>query len=134
MKIYIAASFGRREFLRGVRNEIVTAKHTLTSSWLDELEENPLDAETRARHMAIKDLVEVGQADLIILETGDSRSTGGKNTEWGYSLAQPDKARWIVGPFESIFHRLADRRFNNWKECLDALHQPTSPNGPRPLP
>lgn len=126
MKIYIAATFDRRQSLRLIREELTSLGHHITSSWLDEQDESLLDYETRARHMAIKDLVEVAEADCIILETGDSRSSGGKNTEWGFALARPGTRRWIVGPLQSIFHRLCDKQFASWMEVIECLTPGTS--------
>lgn len=74
------------------------------------------------KKLAIKDLCEISAADLLILDTFVMSSRGGASNEFGFALgAHQGKLVWIVGPERSVFHQLADRRFNSWADCVAFL-------------
>ena len=78
-----------------------------------------------ARKTAMKDLAEIKQADLLILDTTEAftpESSGGREVEYGYALGHfQTKLVFIVGPKRSAFHALADRHFETWAIALAFL-------------
>lgn len=125
MKIYIASFFDTRERLRPVRDELWKLGHEVVSTWLDEAAKpSSMDTEIFYKKLASKDLAEINSADLLILDTNDLTPRGGREVEYGFALGRfQSKQVWIVGPSRNIFHRLADRHFDTWEDCLNALHQ-----------
>lgn len=124
-KIYIAGFFDTRERLLPIRDKIREMGHEVLSSWLDE-KSNPTGELTPelAGSYAIRDLMEIRQSNLIIVDTLDVTSRGGREVEYGYSLNNVFRMdSWVVGPKRNIFHYLANKHFNTWEEALDALHQ-----------
>ena len=80
-----------------------------------------MDKPTFMKKLAFKDCCEVEAADLVICVTGPKISEG-KAIEFGFALrSHQRKQLWIVGPKRSCFHELADRVFEDWKGCLDAI-------------
>ena len=121
MKIYLASRFADREILRGYAQELWNLGHVVTSRWLGEHPKpDYLSEDEFARKTALVDLLDIQEADLVIRFLHDQSQTGGADTEVGYALAT-SKLLWIVGPYRNIFHRMADRRFDNWEEARAAL-------------
>lgn len=126
MKIYIASTFESRKDLLWVRSAMQRAGHEVISSWLDEgdaPEGIPLDA--WYADLAIKDLEEVQQCEIFALYTVFTNDRAGKEVEFGYALAHPTIQTYVVGPVRNIFHRLANRQFFGWAECLEHLRSVT---------
>lgn len=120
MKIYISGTFERRPFLRPYRDKIWALGHHVISSWLDEVAkpEHMLMKEFR-RKLAIKDTCEVYAADLLIIDSAEK--SGGKNCEYGISVARfHNSLQWVVGK-PSMFHELSDRFFGTWDEAIECL-------------
>jgi hypothetical protein len=95
----------------------------VVSSWLDEIAiPQGMATATFWRKLAIKDLAEIKSAELFILDTTVMDARGGREVELGVALgAFQGKQIWIVGPTINVFHTLADRQFNDWREVLAAL-------------
>jgi hypothetical protein len=92
----------------------------MTSSWIDEVEK---PAHMRKhdfwKKLAMKDLAEIQEADLVILDTLDVNCRGGREVEYGFVLgAFQNKSVYIVGPIRNVFHTLCDKRFDSWEDCL----------------
>jgi nucleoside 2-deoxyribosyltransferase len=113
MKVYLAGAFERREEMREVRNRLNAFGYTVTSRWIDILDDvNPIGAADlkdevglmRANDFAIADLHDVYDADLVIMFSGGGR--GGRHIEFGYAVAL-DKELIIVGERENVFHALS---------------------------
>jgi hypothetical protein len=123
MRIYIAASYTAKLRLRPIRDALFALGHDVLTTWLDEQPKQPdMTQDAFERKLAIKDLVEAGGADLLILDTLEPSTTGGRHTEWGIGLGRFQRQLlYIVGPRENVFHRLADRQFDTWTACLEAL-------------
>lgn len=123
MKIYIAGCFEERLRLRDVANQLWHQGHEVTSTWLDEVAQPPhMNQDEFYKKLAIKDLCEIQAADLLLHDTIVMSSRGGASNEFGYALgAHQKKLLWIVGPARSPFHQLADRRFDDWETCIEAL-------------
>jgi hypothetical protein len=109
MKIYLAASFSRRDEIARYGLALARRGAIITARWLTEAHE--WTAETtmmdRARY-AHEDLVDVGEADTLICFTHSPddpplRNTGGRHVELGHALAL-GKRVVIVGPRENVFH------------------------------
>ena len=118
MKIYVAGSFIDQVDLRLKAEAIWQAGHVVTGTWLQEVSKSPHTTELEhKRKIAIKDLVEVREADLIVLD--NRQSSGGKNVEWGISIAHfQNKVLVLVGQPSNVFHYLADYTFPTWEEFV----------------
>lgn len=106
MKVYVAAPWPCRERARLCAAELTNAGHQVTSRWL--VEEGDLTDPMSQQRYALKDLEDVGQADVLLLLTGydGPRShTGGRHVEFGWAVASG--LRTIVCPQpENVFHYL----------------------------
>src|SRR3990167_4462210 len=118
MKIYVAGSFIDQSILRDEANAIWKAGHVVTGTWLQEISRSPhISSDEHKRKIAIKDLVEAREADLIVLD--NRRSSGGKNVEWGIAISQfQNKLLVLVGEPSNVFHYLADYTFVTWEEFI----------------
>lgn len=121
MNIYIAGSFGERFRLRGYRGMLEKRGYTVTASWLDiPARDLALGSEERMRVDAALDFSEVGQSDLVIVDTLVPSSTGGSDAEMGFAFGRMKRV-WVVGPVRNLYHTIARRRFHNWDEMFAAL-------------
>lgn len=125
MKIYIASFFDTRERLRPVRDALWKMGHEVVSSWLDEVARPAgMSDDAFYRKLAMKDVAEVKSADLLIVDTFDPPTRGGRENEYGIALGQfQSKLLFVVGPYRTIFHRLADAQFDSWEACLEHLRE-----------
>lgn len=123
MKIYVASFFDTRTRIRPYADQLWHKGHELTSSWLNETAKpDGMSKEVFWKKLAIKDLAEVKQADMIIVDTIDVTPRGGREVEYGFALAHfQTKHAWIVGPVRNVFHELADQRYDNWDDLLSAI-------------
>jgi hypothetical protein len=129
MKIYLCASYERRDELRGYRDQLEILGHEVTSRWLDET--FPLKikvddlSQLEASLIARKDLVDVKRSDLLVAFTenpGTSRGRGGRHVEYGVAIAI-GISRIIIGPRENIFCCLSDSRLDYFDELLGVINQ-----------
>ena len=115
--IYIAGHFGSQERLRQVRTGFENIGYRVTSRWLDYAG----SAETSFEHdvdRALIDLDDIEEANILILDTFDPPTRGGKSVEFGYAMKCLGLHRtYIVGPHRNIFHSLARKRFEDWDEA-----------------
>lgn len=119
-KIYIAGKFEAQRRLRSVRAEIESrGLGEVVGTWLDEEEAPGKVTEAQKFEYAVRDLSEIRQADLLILDTYDDNLRGGREVEYGYAIAS-GAAVWVVGPKRNVFHELASV-FPSWGEALHAL-------------
>ncbi len=121
--MYIASWFDTRVRLRPVADSLWHKGHEVVSSWINETAKpEGMTQQEFWKKLAIKDLAEVKQADMIIVDTLDITPRGGREVEYGFALAHfQTKMCWIVGPVRNVFHELADRRFDNWDDALAAI-------------
>lgn len=121
MKIYVAGSFQDQKDLRDKAVVLWSMGHTVTGTWLHEVARSPCLSEVEhKRKIAMKDLVEVREADLIALD--NRQSSGGKNVEWGVSLAHfQHKLMVLIGEPSNVFHYLADYTFESWDKFYNWL-------------
>lgn len=123
MKIYLASRFGRRDELREISGSIRRLGHTVTSSWLEQIED-AIDSPD-SPYLAALDLREVQKSDVFVAFTEHpgtpGAERGGRHVEFG-SAAAFGKALIICGPVEHIFHRLPSVvRVGNARELLEYL-------------
>lgn len=121
IKIYVAGTFEDQKILREMGSKLWELGHEVTGTWLHEVAQPEVMTSTEfKRKLAIKDIAEVYRADLVILD--NRQKSGGKNVEFGVGLGQfQTKLLWLVGEPSNVFHYLADRTFETWKEVLDEL-------------
>ena len=115
--IYLASNWDSKPRMRALRDQIQLRGHTVLSSWLDDpTTDYVVDSPADAR----KDLYEILEAELLICDTAEASTTGGREVEIGFAMGW-ERPFWIVGPARNIFHTLAARHFTNWVDALRAL-------------
>lgn len=130
-KIYLAASYARKDEMRGVRDVLVAAGHTVTSTWIDLPDDMECDNKDKKKRLmqeapliyqgfALQDVEDLCKADTLVMFTGDDKSTGGRHTEFGMALTR-NMYIVIVGPRENVFHCIDGiYRYNSWRElCIE---------------
>ena len=129
MKFYLAGAFATRKFLMGIRDKIeAKGKHLCVSGWLEPgvRDRNIYDdtghyIRTWSLNYAKGDFQDIDACDVFILSDDGYPSTGGRNVELGYALAQ-GKHIIRVGPSSNIFaDALCDDEFYNWADCISYL-------------
>lgn len=132
LHFYIAGWFGAKDRLKGVRDYIHdVGVGKVVGTWLDEEVAAPADpglavgygsplTPEQARTYALRDMVEIEEADVLILDTIDINPRGGREVEFGLAL-RAGLALWVVGPQRNVFHYLAHRVYPTWTEAIDAL-------------
>jgi len=133
-KVYIAGFFDTRVRLRPYRDALnAMGDYRVLSTWLDETKDNnetyTVKGEgkllLRSRQddltfFAIRDVAEVKQSDVFILDTIDETPRGGREVEFGIALTR-HIPRYRVGPARNVFHYLVTAHFDTWEELLDFL-------------
>lgn len=117
-KIYIAGKYEARARLIEWRGRLKALGHEVTSTWLDEV---PKREEVGVPYMlaaAERDIKEVCESELLILDTLDTTQTGGREVEFGVAYLRGCDL-WIVGPKRNIFHQLADKTFIDWPDAIN---------------
>ena len=117
MKVYVAASYPRKQEAKTLALIIASHGHTITSDWFN-LDEGYNDdgarkceseraMNYRLQRAAVKDVKQVVECDVIICFTdGESQSThGGRHSELGIAIGL-DKKCFIIGPKEQVMHWL----------------------------
>jgi hypothetical protein len=132
LKFYIAGWFGAKDRLKIVRDAIHEAGiGKVVGTWLDEEVAAPADPSLavgygspltpeQARTYALRDIVEIEEADVLIIDTIDVNPRGGREVEFGLAL-RAGLALWVVGPQRNVFHYLAHRVYPTWEELIVAL-------------
>jgi nucleoside 2-deoxyribosyltransferase len=125
MKVYLAASFSRKNDLREFAKELRAAGHTVTSRWLRELSDPKadMDVEKSYKTYATHDIEDIEAADTFVIFTVDPTEfikRGGKHFEAGYAYARR-KSLFVVGPDENIFYQLPEwKHYGSWDEFFGA--------------
>jgi len=123
MKIYIAARFSRRDYVRILHAQLTKLNYICTSNWCFN---SPKDQSTSSlkRNEALRDISDIRNSHLIVLLTDTSDVgyiTGGKHVELGLALAL-NKLTCVVGERENVFHYLdAVNHFDTWDGFLDFI-------------
>lgn len=121
---YLAGRFSRKDDLAGKAAAIVRHGGRVNARWLtgahDATSEQVLTHED-LRRFAREDIDDVVDSNTFILftETPDvGYMSGGRMVEFGIALNDICFQTVIVGPYENIFTRLADRQFDTWEAFL----------------
>lgn len=141
MKIYIAATYGRRLEVMGIAIRLADWGHEITSEdWhhqTDEQKQQEYEEWQRGRRWdddepvsfdqwcARRDLEGVRDADMLVFVTDVDtpyQSTGGRHLELGYALGLGGKYICLIGEPENIFHSMRSIQiFPTWKDFFEAL-------------
>lgn len=120
MIIYIAGRFEDRGRIRPWRERLRDYGYTVGSSWLNHPDEVvPLPANHALwKREATRDLQEIRDAHILIVDTLSETPRGGREVEFGYGYAL-DMDIYLVGPPRNVFHALATRQFDTWEACIE---------------
>ena len=131
MKIYIASKFSSRHRMRPIKFKLKQLGFDVLSDWIDN---NPLDDtldgnydsignNPEASHnIAKRDLEQVLECDIFIIDTQDISATGGRECELGMALMAPTPRIYRVGPIRNVFHaHKAITVYKSWEELLPVL-------------
>lgn len=107
---YVCARYGRKAEAKEIANVLLEMGHTVTSTWVDQVEDEMLYGEgvDAAGRFAQKDIDEVRAADVLLYLSEDQDNPwgrGGRHVEFGCALAF-GKMTAIIGPLENLFHYL----------------------------
>lgn len=114
MKVYLAAASHRREEIKKVAKELRLLGIDVQARWLEELQVGQSNlSEKFSREMALMDVHDVREADILIRFTDDldfpyvraRLATGARMFEMGYAYAQ-GKPIIVVGGRQPIFDYL----------------------------
>lgn len=122
MNIYIAGSSKAQLRLREVRDSL-PPELVSTSGWLDidyEALQYPVP-DDRAKVEAANDMSDLADADVIVLDTIDETTHGGREVELGYAMALGLEVL-IVGPKRNIFHQMFET-VGTWEEAVERLQE-----------
>jgi nucleoside 2-deoxyribosyltransferase len=128
MKIYIAGSFSSRERIYDEAEALEELGHHVTGVWFQE--NDPIEAiwdgnygGRIAEAMALRDFHALEVADVVIIDTLDPSTSGGRHVELGYVLCYSKFVRpkrvILVGKAEHIFHSLVNENYRSWEELYD---------------
>ena len=128
MKVYIGGKLSDRLRLHEIRRQVWEAGHEVVSTWIDEGEDHSFKfGGKKAYKIAIRDLCQISSADLFIIDTMSPLTAGGgggREFEFGFAIGQfQHKIIWRVGPVNSSFHSLVDRKFKTWEEAIETLKE-----------
>jgi len=126
MKIYLAAPYAARDFLKERDLPFWESEgHEVTCGWVkgtrpigaDTLGASVASSEDEVRQHSLMDLADIDRAEALVLYTAryiveqtgldpvaHNLNSGGRHVEVGYALGQ-DKPVVVIGPLENIFQR-----------------------------
>ena len=108
VRVYLAASFSRREEIKSLVPKLEGSGFECTSSWLNspykDMESCPIDQ----RHKAGRtDLCDVLRSDCLILFNDYPSTTGGRHVETGLAIGKSIPIV-LIGERTNIFHYTGD--------------------------
>ena len=126
MLVYAAGKFSAQARLREEARllEDLDPSIEVVSSWLWSTEPDEAPPEARAGY-AERDLGEIREADVLILDTLDESNTGGREVELGYAIATGKKLS-LVGPPRNVFHNLLKGQYASWDELRSSIQSALS--------
>lgn len=133
MRIYLAASYTRKEELRGYRDELVARGHQVTSRWLEEPHDPTVQitdvADEDLAGFAGQDIADIIRSDCFITFADPWYARGGKHVELGFALGLRHSSAYgprqliVVGNREHIFHYLPEVEVvPDWATALTRLY------------
>ena len=114
MKIYIAARFSRRPECNALARKLMKMGHTITSRWVKPDSDHVMPtglsqqaSDKERTRFALEDIDDVMACDAMVslMEEPRNNSRGGRHVEFGIAIGL-DKALFIIGPRETVFHHL----------------------------
>jgi nucleoside 2-deoxyribosyltransferase len=126
MKVYLAASFSRKNEIVDKSKQLSDIGIGVTSTWpWEEAAPNSSLADVGDEYLifnGLKDIADIDAADGVILFTQDPTTSflrGGRMHEFGYAHGK-GKRLIVCGPKENIFHYLpCVEMFSTWEELLE---------------
>ena len=131
MKIYIASKFSSRHRLRPIKFKLKQLGFDVLSDWIDN---NPLDETIggdydsignypdASHEIAARDITQVLECDIFIIDTQDISSTGGRECELGMALITNVDCIIRVGPIRNVFHaHKSIYVYQSWEDLLPVL-------------
>lgn len=125
MKLYLAAKWESHEEIDGIAKALESTGVKITSTWHDMAKHRQegvdlpyaeqMKNESWMKAEAFKDIGEIAQADMLVLDTRMESTTGGRDFETGYAMGRM-KHFVLVGPRRNPFHSFAWQRFDTWPE------------------
>lgn len=116
-RVYIAGRFTAQARLRyeAVALKMLDPEINVVSSWLWSEESDVGYSDEQALEWAKRDCREVGTADVLIVDTIDESTTGGREVEFGMAGAWGIRTV-VIGPLRNVFHQLASEHYDTWDE------------------
>jgi len=131
MKIYIAARFSRRPECNALAHKLIAKGHIITSRWVkpdsDHVAPTGLSkqaADKERQRFALEDLEDVLACDgmVSLMEEPRNNSRGGRHVEFGIAVGL-EKALFIIGPRETVFHHLPSvKHFDTLEDFSEAFN------------
>jgi len=118
-RIYIAGKFTAKDRLYPHAMTLLGQGHRVLSSWLFAPAAPGRITPGHVKEVQ-RDVEEVKECNLLILDTLDESNTGGREVELGIALALGIEV-WRIGPARSEFHMLADRKYAFWSDVLVSM-------------
>ena len=126
--VYIAGFFDAQRRLRAVRDRLRTiTSWFIRARWLDEVASQvplvtPPSLSDDYRRYAERDLEDIMNCHLVLVDTLDVTPRGGREVEVGYALGLGIPFI-VVGPKRNVFHELHAGHFADWCEVYGAISQ-----------
>lgn len=125
MKIYISGTYAEQKRFREYASRLFLLGHKVTGTWLHETSKpSYLSEDEWFRQLAVKDLCELSEADVIIMDEDGKSTSGGRYVEWGYALGRFDMLKFLVcEKVYGVFQQLADKHFTNWDDVIKYIEE-----------
>ena len=124
--VYIAGFFDAQQRLRAVRDRLRTiTSWRIRARWLDEVASQaplvtPPSLSDDYRRYAERDLEDIIDCHLVLVDTLDVTPRGGREVEVGYALGLYIPFI-VVGPKRNVFHELAKAAYEDWDSVYRVL-------------
>lgn len=133
MKVYVAGSYSGRRRIKVESERLAKFGLNVSSRWFndDDFIEKAWDKVMNGRvaeSMATGDLYAILDADLVIIDTFEPSTTGGRYTELGAALIRAlDRKTSVVhiGPPTNIFETLVLEHYDTWDAFIARLQLST---------
>lgn len=97
MRVYVAATFERKDEIRGLQRRFVELGHTISADWTGHKTiAHEAKKEELSKEYAVEDVDGVSATDLFILLIGERKSTGA-HIELGIALGAKVPNVYVVG-------------------------------------
>ena len=130
-KIYIASKFSSRHRMQPIKFKLKQMGFDVLSDWIDN---NPLDETIggdydsignypdASHEIAVRDIKQVTECDIFIIDTQDISASGGRECELGMALMINVPCIIRVGPIRNVFHaHKTISVYQSWADLLPVL-------------